>query len=504
MAEATWPARIGRYEVLGRLGAGGMAEVLLCRLAGASGFERLVTLKRVLPSLAHQPGFTSMFLDEARIVASIRHANVVQVFELLDEGGELCIVMEYLEGESLASLRASLRGSARPFPPALACWILAEAAAGLHAAHQLTGPDGRSLEIIHRDLSPQNIFVTYDGAVKLLDFGIAHSRGRITQTESGTIKGKLEYMSPEQATGRELDARSDLFSLGVVLWELVTGRSLFKRPSMLAVARAIVEEPIPPPSRLCEVPPELDAVCLRALSRNAAERYQTAAELRRDVLGLAHQLAGPTLPGPDSLSPLMAEAFASRIAEKREMVRQARSGAQRVAVPPVPFDESPAPLEPAALTPAPSFPPVVSRRRPFVVVGVAAVLGAVALLVAQPWAAAPVAALPPPVVPMAPSVAEPPALPPPATPVEVRLRVETSPAGARVEVDGRSVGVSPVEVQVPRTATHISVVARKSGYLVAESRLVPDVDQKLTLKLVAAARRVGPRPKQPDPLDEKW
>jgi len=491
MSEASWPARIGRYEVLGRLGSGGMAEVLLCRLAGASGFERLVTLKRVLPALAQQAGFTSMFLDEARIVASIRHANVVQVFELLEEGGELCIVMEYLEGESLASLRTALASSGRALPPALACWIVAEAAAGVHAAHQL--------EVVHRDLSPQNVFLTYDGAVKLLDFGVAHARGRLTRTESGTIKGKLEYMSPEQAAGKALDARSDVFALGVVLWELLAGKSLFRRPSVLAIARAVAEEPVPPPSRLARgLPPELDAACLKALARPLGERHQTAAELRRELLAIASKLPGDVVPGPDALAPLMGELFAARVAEKRELVEKARAGGA-VVVRPEPIDiEDEVEVRPTATS-------AVTRRSLRVPVA-AALLAAAGVTAFVLWPREAPPALTPPVavvVPL-PQPPQPAPEPPPPPPEDVRLRVETLPAGARVELDGRAVGVTPLDVRVPKSEKAVKVVVKKAGYQELQSPLVPDVDQKLTLKLTAARRGAPKASKGPDPLNEKW
>src|SRR5262245_24036371 len=201
---------VGSFEIVGHLATGGMAEILLGRASGPSGFERIAVIKRVLPHLASEPRFAQMFLDEARIAALIRHPNVVQIHELACEGDQLFIVMEYLEGESVAGLLRRLIAQQTRLPPALAAHIVAEACCGLHAAHELVDHSGRPLGVVHRDVSPQNIFVTYDGAVKVLDFGIAVARDRVTKTETGQLKGKFEYMAPEQCLGKALDRRADL------------------------------------------------------------------------------------------------------------------------------------------------------------------------------------------------------------------------------------------------------------------------------------------------------
>lgn len=246
---ASVPHRVGRYEVVGLLATGGMAEILLGRLAGPSGFSRPVVIKRILPHLARDRRFRDMLIDEARVVARIAHPNVVAVSELGSEDGELFLVMEYLEGESLGSLMRRLFTRGETLDPALACHVIAETAAGLHAAHELTDAAGRPLELVHRDVTPQNVFVTYGGEIKLLDFGIAKAADRSTRTETGMVKGKFAYMSPEQCLGKPLDRRSDLFSLAILLYELTTGRRLFKCASELLTFRAICELPIVPPSQ---------------------------------------------------------------------------------------------------------------------------------------------------------------------------------------------------------------------------------------------------------------
>jgi serine/threonine-protein kinase len=316
-----------------------MSEILLGRLAGPSGFERLVVLKRILPHLARKPSFTDMFLDEARIVAGIRHPNVVHVHEMGRDGDELYLVLEYLEGESVASIlrRASARGM--KLDPVVGAHIVAEACAGLHAAHELKNAGGESLDIVHRDVSPQNLFITYEGAVKLLDFGIAKAADRSTRTETGTIKGKFAYMSPEQCRAETLDRRSDVFALGVVLYELTVGRRLFARGSPPLTFKAICEEPIPAPSvTVADYPSELERICMRCLARRRVDRYQTAHELRRDLLKIVHSADRDTTPD-EEVARLLQTLFSERISEKRMLLKEVQSGASPKYIPAVEIDE---------------------------------------------------------------------------------------------------------------------------------------------------------------------
>jgi serine/threonine-protein kinase len=310
-----------------------MAQILLARLSGPRKFERPVVIKRMLPHLAGRPEFRSMFLDEARLAARIRHANVAQVHELGVEGDELYLVMEYLEGESASSLQRAVAGAGERLDLRLGAYIVAECCAGLHAAHELRDDDDRLLGLVHRDCSPQNVFLGYDGSVRVLDFGIAKSAGRETRTQAGEIKGKFEYMSPEQCLGEELDRRSDIFSLGIVLFELTVFRRLFKRPSELMVLKAITEEPIALPSSIVPgYPPGVEAVCLRALARAPEQRYATAAAMRSDLLAAMREIEVSGDPR-DQLAALMAELFGARRDDKREMLRRFRSGPMLSVVP---------------------------------------------------------------------------------------------------------------------------------------------------------------------------
>ena len=271
---------LGRYQLLSRLAVGGMAEVYLARQGELSGFKTLVVVKKVLPHLAAKPDFINMFLDEARIASMLDHPNIVRITEVGRTEDEYFLAMELVQGKPLASILQQAERAKTPLPHSLGALIVANAAAGLHHAHQLTDASGNLLGLVHRDVSPQNIMVSFEGSVKVIDFGIARALGRLGDTNSGSLKGKLGYMAPEQARGEPVDARADIFSLGVVLWECVAGRRLFLRENELATLRAVVYEPIPSVSKFAQVDTALDAIVRRATARNVEERFQSAEEVR--------------------------------------------------------------------------------------------------------------------------------------------------------------------------------------------------------------------------------
>jgi serine/threonine protein kinase len=271
---------LGRYQLLSRLAVGGMAEVYLARQGELSGFKTLVVVKKVLPHLALKPDFIAMFLDEARIASMLDHPNVVRISEVGKTDTEYFLAMELVQGKALAAVLQQSERAKTPLPHALGALVVANAAAGLHHAHQLTDASGTLLHLVHRDVSPQNIMISFEGSVKVIDFGIARALGRLGDTSSGSLKGKLGYMAPEQARGEAIDARADIFSLGVVLWECVAGRRLFLRENELATLRAVVYEPIPKVSRFTKVDPVLEVIIEHALARDLDERFQTAEEMR--------------------------------------------------------------------------------------------------------------------------------------------------------------------------------------------------------------------------------
>lgn len=266
-----------RYELYDEIARGGMATVHLGRQLGAVGFSRLVAIKRMHRHLALDPAFVAMFVDEARLTSHVQHPNVVSTLDVVHTEGELLLIMELINGLSLSRLRTLSQRREAPVPLDIASSILVGALSGLHAAHEARDEQGHWLEIVHRDVSPQNVLVGVDGVARIIDFGIAKAASRATVTQEGSIKGKLRYMAPEQLIDERLDRRTDVFAAGVVLWELLASRPLFASDNVPAVGWKILEGTIDPPSaHRAEVPPALDAVVLRALSREAGDRFPTA------------------------------------------------------------------------------------------------------------------------------------------------------------------------------------------------------------------------------------
>jgi serine/threonine-protein kinase len=278
------PRVVGRYLLHREIASGGMATVHVGRLLGPVGFARTVAIKRLHPQFERDPEFVAMFLDEARIAARIRHPNVVQTLDVVATDGELFLVMDYVEGESLAQLiRAAIRAGEAAPPPRIVVAVLCGALQGLHAAHEARGENGQPLAVVHRDISPQNILVGADGTPRVLDFGIAKAMGRAQATRSGQIKGKLAYMAPEQIKNGSITRRTDIYAAGVVLWEALTGARLFKGDEG-AVFGQIIEGKIPAPSSIePSVPTVLDAIVLKAVSLDPEQRHATALELAREL-----------------------------------------------------------------------------------------------------------------------------------------------------------------------------------------------------------------------------
>jgi len=271
--------QLGRYEILTQLASGGMASIYIARAQGVAGFERLVAIKVLHPHLAYEQEFISMFLDEARLAARIRHMNVVPTLDISDSPGDgYFLVMEYIEGNHLGALlgRAAKNGERLPQP--FVCRVLVDALQGLAAAHRLTDENGNQLKLVHRDVSPHNILVGTDGIARLTDFGVAKADVRMASTRAGQFKGKLSYMAPEQASSSETDQRSDLFSVGIILWESLTGRRLFKGDSNAATLNKLLNDEVVPPSKLWADLEQYDEIVMKALSRDPDKRFQTADE----------------------------------------------------------------------------------------------------------------------------------------------------------------------------------------------------------------------------------
>jgi len=278
------PGWLGKYELIGHLATGGMAEIHLARVKGIEGFQKVVVLKRILPALADNPEIVQLFLDEARLAATLQHSNIVQVYDVGVSDGSYFFTMEHVHGEDVRTILRTAGELGWTIGLSEALTIVLGMCAGLHYAHEKVGFDGNPLGIIHRDVSPSNVLVSYDGLVKVVDFGIAKAASRSSETQHGSVRGKFGYMSPEQCESRPLDRRSDLFAIAIVLYELTTSTKLFRGDSDYAIMKQIVEHPAPPPStRRPGYPPELERIVMKGLERDRDRRYATAQEMQIDL-----------------------------------------------------------------------------------------------------------------------------------------------------------------------------------------------------------------------------
>ena len=275
-----FPQRFGKYILLDRIASGGMAEVFRAKVMGAENFHRLVAIKCILPHLVEDDEFCRMFVDEAKLASNLSHANISQIYELGNHGGRLYIVMELIAGFNLRELTKRVRKLNLRLPDSLVAYIISKAAEGLDYAHEMKNLDGSAINLVHRDVSPQNILLSFDGAVKLVDFGIAKAEQRLTETQSGVLKGKFSYMAPEQVRGNGVDKRSDIFALGCVLWELLAGKKAFQGETDLEILEKVRNPKLRPihqvDSQISEV---FSPIVEKAMATNPAERYQRAHEL---------------------------------------------------------------------------------------------------------------------------------------------------------------------------------------------------------------------------------
>ncbi|HSN96790.1 MAG TPA: serine/threonine-protein kinase, partial [Candidatus Nanopelagicales bacterium] len=281
--------RFGKYSLIASLGHGGMADVFLAAAQGPAGFNKLQVIKRLRKAeIGDEHDVVTMFLDEARLAARLNHPNVVQTNEVGEADGEYFIAMEYLDGQPLNRILHRLRAQGRDQDPrneAILLRIIADALAGLHYAHELADYDGTPLNVVHRDASPHNIFVTYEGHTKVVDFGIAKAATRSTHTNTGVLKGKISYMAPEQARCKPLDRRADIFVIGIVLWELLAGRKMWKGMADMEIINMIFGQEIPALEEVrADLPHELLRIVARALAYDPKDRYATAAEMRADLM----------------------------------------------------------------------------------------------------------------------------------------------------------------------------------------------------------------------------
>jgi serine/threonine protein kinase len=352
------PNKLDQYQILGRIALGGMAEVYKAVSRGVEGFEKVVAIKRILPHVAEDEEFITMFKDEARIAAQLQHSNIAQIYELKSEGETFYIVLEYVPGKDLRALFEHGRAVKRAMPLAQACYIIMQVCEGLEYAHNKKDRHGRPLGLIHRDVSPPNVLVSYEGEVKLIDFGVAKAAGRASQTQAGILKGKFGYMSPEQVRGATIDRRSDVFSLGAVLWEILCNQRLFQAETDFATLEKVRTVAVDPPSRINPaVSTKLEQIVMRSLHADLSVRYQTAAELH-DALQ-AFMFEEGLFYSRKNLAEWMQEHFAKDIEAEKEKARQ---------VPPAPPSKPAAPksttMPPGSRPPGPPIRPGGNKPPP--------------------------------------------------------------------------------------------------------------------------------------------
>lgn len=276
--------KFGNYTLLERIGVGGMAEVFLARHSGVEGFEKDIVIKRIRPNLSDSASFVNMFFSEAKLASQLSHPNIVQIFDLGKIGESYFIAMEYIAGRDMSVMIPKAKSLGIPFPPEYALKIISNVCEGLYFAHTKTDDLGNPLRIVHRDISPENIRIAWTGTVKILDFGIAKAATQVHETKTGEIKGKLSYMSPEQVMGKEVDHRSDIFSLGAVLYECLTGLKVFSGDSDLAIMHNIIEGKIYPPTYFRDdIHADVEAIVMKTLDKDRKKRYQSVIDLQLDI-----------------------------------------------------------------------------------------------------------------------------------------------------------------------------------------------------------------------------
>jgi eukaryotic-like serine/threonine-protein kinase len=506
----------GKYRLIAEIGHGGMADVYLAAIAGptGSGFSKLTVVKRLRANLADEPEFVEMLVDEARISARLNHPNVVQTNEVGSINGQYYISMEYLDGQPLHRIQHRAQRikkgdpSKDPFPLEAELVVIADTLAGLHHAHELADYDGTPLQVVHRDVTPQNVFVTYEGQVKVVDFGIAKAAGRASETRQGIVKGKARYMAPEQAMARNIDRRADIFSVGVMLWEAAVGRRMWADTDDLAIVQALVCGKVPSSPRAANpnVPEELDRICQKALAPNAEDRYANAEDFRIDIEQYLTDF-GDIVRARRKLGAHVVEMFGDKRNELRAIIEQKLASMKtesQTSSPMLAFpDDSKSGITPTSLPPHSTFtattgqvpvPPHPKKGRGafvfFGLIAVAAAVGAARFaqrgVRAQSEVAGPTRSAEP-----APTSAK--------AAASVAVSVAVEPAHARLFLDEKP-SASPFTGQFARdTADHV-LRAEATGYEPRTETLRFDHDVNLTIRLsktAATTRAMAPQPALP-------
>lgn len=329
------PEVFGRYILLDRINVGGMAEVFRGKMAGVEGFERMVALKRILPNIASDPDFIEMFVDEAKLAVQLQHANIAQVYELGMEADQYFIAMEYVSGVDLRTMWDRARNRNRLLPIAMSCHIMQKVCEGLDAAHRKKDDMGVDISLVHRDVSPQNILVSFEGEAKVIDFGIARAANKVSKTQAGVLKGKFGYMSPEQVRGQDLDNRSDVFACGVVLYEMLVGDRLFLGESDFSTLEKVRNVEMVPPTRLNKnLSPQLERIVMKALAKGREDRYRWAAEMAEDLQRYLFSTNQPF--ARTDLQRYMGQHFKEELAKEKKRIESYKSITMDSIAPPPP------------------------------------------------------------------------------------------------------------------------------------------------------------------------
>jgi serine/threonine-protein kinase len=496
---AEGPAReVGKYRVLAELGRGGMAHVYLAALQGAAAVSKLVVLKALLPEIASEPDSLARFLDEARLAALLNHGNVVQTYEVGAEGDRHVIVMEYLDGQSLASLLRRAEKENQPLPLALHLRALIDVLEGLQYAHELKGYDGKSLQLVHRDISPQNVFVTYDGRVKLLDFGIAKAATSTTHTATGVVKGKIAYMSPEQLFGDDVDQRADVYAFGCMLWAAAAGQRLWKNVADTRIMRLVLEGDIVSPRTInpsCD--DALARIVMKALAADREQRYSTARELQEELEEYCAQIGAANR--PRELARFVSGLFADTRAEltariERELSLRDRgragatTGVSRSVVRDIAEAQQPVSSTQtiSASTANASEGRSANRRLPWFL-GVGLLGLALSLYGLTPdsprgeLSAASASALPSALARQS----------EPVTPTSVKMELSALPSGAQLYLDGELVAENPALRVLPSDGRVHLLRAELAGYQAASAEFTATRDDRVELSLEALKTAVS-------------
>jgi serine/threonine-protein kinase len=320
--------RFGKYTLLNRIAVGGMAEVFLARQEGLEGFEKTICIKRIRPHLSSQPNFVQMFLNEAKLAAQLNHPNIVQIYDLGRVNDSYFIAMEYISGRDMSRIIPKAEKAGISFPMIYALRIASNVCEGLYFAHTKGDAYGNPLNIVHRDITPENILVSFSGTVKIVDFGIAKANTQLEQTRAGEIKGKLSYMSPEQCMGHQLDARSDIFSFGSVIYEWITGYKLFTGENEMAILKSIIDGKIYPPSYFKEdVPEAVERILMKALDKDKTKRYQSAWDMQFDID--TYLASSEFTPSNIHLANFLKQIFGDEIEREQELLVKHKEESER-------------------------------------------------------------------------------------------------------------------------------------------------------------------------------